>query len=466
AGQDLRTQLFGETDKIMQAALNAKADLLAPDNYSRAMKLYREAEEDFNKGKNLEDIRKKLKGSQAYFQQAIEKTKLAEVTFASLLKARSDAIKADAPNFASELWKEAEKKFQEAAKKLEDGNVKGAESRAGEAETIYRKAELDAIKANFLNEAIELVNLAEKQKVKDKAPVTLQRAKDLIAQAEKELNENRYDTDVARSLAQQAKYEAKHAIYLASRVEQMKKNKETLENLLLESEEPLRRIAAALDLVAQFDQGYGPPTETIINTIQSLQDEVERLSQNLEDREQQISDLHARIAELEEKLGAISEEQSELQKRMEAQERIRAQFEAVGKMFSREEARVLRDGNNIIIRLVGLNFDVGQAVIKPKYFSLLTKVQQAIKTFPGSSLTIEGHTDSFGSDQMNLRLSQARAEAVKQYLLANMPELDPNQVEAVGYGESRPIANNETREGRAKNRRIDVVIHPQLPELK
>ncbi|MCB0294734.1 MAG: OmpA family protein, partial [Calditrichaeota bacterium] len=100
----------------------------------------------------------------------------------------------------------------------------------------------------------------------------------------------------------------------------------------------------------------------------------------------------------------------------------------------------------------------------PKFFSLLTKVQNAIRTFPESNLTIEGHTDSFGSDSQNLALSEKRAEAVRQYLLANMSNLNPDRVLAVGYGESKPIANNETREGREKNRRIDIVIHPDLPE--
>ncbi len=462
--QDIRTQLFGEADKALQAAVDARAEILAPKSYKEGMKLYRAAEEDFNKQKNLENIRKKLAASKRYFLKAVEETKLAEVTFVSSLKARRDAEAAGSPQFAAELWTKAERKFLEAAQKLEDGNVKSAQDKASQAETLYRQAELDAIKANYLNEAVQLVEVADQQKVKDRAPLTLQQARDLIDRAEKELSENRYDTDVARSLAQQAKYEAKHAIYLSNRIKQMKKDKESLEELLLESEEPLRRIAAALDIVAEFDQGYEKPTITVINTIQSLLEKLQNLSQDLADRDQQISNLQARIAELEAQLGTVAQEQSELQKRMEAQERIREQFASIEKMFERDEARVLRQGNDVIIRLVGLNFDVGQAVIKPEYFSLLTKLQQAINTFPGCSLTIEGHTDSYGPDNVNLRLSQQRADNVRQYLLANMPDLNAERVEAVGFGESKPIANNETREGRTKNRRIDVVIHPNLEE--
>ena len=76
------------------------------------------------------------------------------------------------------------------------------------------------------------------------------------------------------------------------------------------------------------------------------------------------------------------------------------------------------------------------------------------------NVTIEGHTDSYGGDQLNMQLSTDRAAAVKQYLLANMG-IEPYRIQAVGYGEDRPIANNETAEGRAKNRRIDIVISPK-----
>ncbi|MFQ5638306.1 MAG: OmpA family protein [bacterium] len=89
-------------------------------------------------------------------------------------------------------------------------------------------------------------------------------------------------------------------------------------------------------------------------------------------------------------------------------------------------------------------------------------MQQAINIFLDAKISVQGHTDSYGSDQTNLKLSQERAEAVRQYILANMG-LDETRIAAVGYGESKPIANNETAAGRTKNRRIELVIHPQLP---
>jgi len=216
-----------------------------------------------------------------------------------------------------------------------------------------------------------------------------------------------------------------------------------------------------MDIVGSFEAGFDKTTNEIIQYVRSLQDSAAKLDQDLSERDQQVGMLNARIAEMEEKLGGIEKEKSALTLQMEAQAKIRAQFAAVEKLFTREEANVLRKVNDIIIRLISLNFPVGKSTIEPQNFALLTKVQQAINMFPECSVTIEGHTDSHGSDKMNLKLSQQRADAVSQYILANMG-LDASRINAVGYGESKPIASNETKEGRAKNRRIDVVIHPKL----
>lgn len=151
------------------------------------------------------------------------------------------------------------------------------------------------------------------------------------------------------------------------------------------------------------------------------------------------------------------------EKRLEIQAKIRERYAAASNLFSPGEAIVLRDGNDLIFRLIGLSFSIGKSNIDPKFFDYLSKIQQAINLFPVTKITITGHTDSYGSDATNLALSKNRAEAVKNYLLGNM-NIDPTKIEAVGYGESKPIATNETEEGRARNRRIEVVIHPNLEE--
>ncbi|MFQ5628129.1 MAG: OmpA family protein [bacterium] len=460
--QDVKSVLFKNANSAMSFARNMQADILSPKNFNHAMKKYREAEIDFQKGKNLEGIRKKLQEATVYFKKGGEATKLAKVTFTTSLKARSDAMKAEAPSYTSRLWNEAEKKFAEAAGKLEDGDVKAAKKRADEAEKAFRQAELNAIKANYLAETWQLLKQAEEMKVKDQAPKTIRRAQDLIQQAEKELNTNRYDTDVARGLAQQAKYEAKHSLYLSNTIKKLREAKQSYEEVMLAAEKPVAQIAATIDQLAAFDQGFGKTTSAIVKYINTYQDSVARIAQELAERDRLIQAQVERIAELEKQMGGIAQEKSLLAQRIDAQARVREQFARVEQMFSRDEARVFREGENIILRLVGLNFGSGRAEIEPQFFSLLTKVQGAIKVFPGCRISIEGHTDSYGSDAMNLQLSEQRAQAVRQYMLANM-RIDPASMTSFGFGESSPIANNKTAEGRTRNRRIDLVINPRLP---
>jgi OOP family OmpA-OmpF porin len=374
---------------------------------------------------------------------------------------RSDALTVESHKHSPEKWVDAEKKFREAAIKLEEGNVKDAQKKADESIPIYREAELDAIKDAYLSDALALIKRAKEMDVSDEAPRTLQNAEDLVKQAEQELSQNRYDTDRPRSLAQQAKYQAGHSIYLAGKIREMKDNDKKYEDLFLMAEEPLRSIAANFDIAAHFDEGLDKVGNQIDSSVTSLQDSLATMTRVLSDKEQEINNLNARVTELEGQLGDIAMEKTALTEKMEAQAKIRQNFNSVDKLFSEYEGRVLRQGDDIIIRLTGLSFDVGKAVIKPENFGLLTKVREAINIFPDARIVIQGHTDSYGSDDANFSLSQERADAVMAYLLANM-NLEKSKIMAEGYGETVPIATNETPEGRAKNRRIDVVIKPVL----
>jgi outer membrane protein OmpA-like peptidoglycan-associated protein len=87
---------------------------------------------------------------------------------------------------------------------------------------------------------------------------------------------------------------------------------------------------------------------------------------------------------------------------------------------------------------------------------VLAKLAGILLIMPELNLRIEGHTDATGSDEYNQRLSERRASAVRDFLAAQ--GVDMNRMVAVGYGEYRPVADNDTREGRQKNRRVEIVI--------
>jgi outer membrane protein OmpA-like peptidoglycan-associated protein len=101
-------------------------------------------------------------------------------------------------------------------------------------------------------------------------------------------------------------------------------------------------------------------------------------------------------------------------------------------------------------------FDTNKATIKKVSFPLLDEVAQALKDNPTIKVRIEGHTDSQGNDNFNMKLSQRRAESVRTYLIGKGIEAD--RMVPQGYGETVPIADNRTSAGRAQNRRVEFVI--------
>lgn len=104
-----------------------------------------------------------------------------------------------------------------------------------------------------------------------------------------------------------------------------------------------------------------------------------------------------------------------------------------------------------------LNFDTDKADIKPEFSEEISKVANFMRQYPGSSVVIEGHTDNTGNRDYNQKLSQQRAEAVADSL-ARDHGVAADRVKAVGYGDSRPIADNNTAAGRTQNRRVEAAI--------
>jgi OmpA-OmpF porin, OOP family len=104
-----------------------------------------------------------------------------------------------------------------------------------------------------------------------------------------------------------------------------------------------------------------------------------------------------------------------------------------------------------------IEFNTAKWYVKPKYNDEIKQVADFMKAHPEAKVVIEGHTDSVGSKASNIKLSQQRAESVKAYLV-NRFGIEGNRLRAVGYGPDRPIASNDTSEGRQKNRRVEAVV--------
>jgi len=123
-----------------------------------------------------------------------------------------------------------------------------------------------------------------------------------------------------------------------------------------------------------------------------------------------------------------------------------------------EGAKVERVGEGIKITFdSGLLFDVNKAALKPASKTNLTNLAEILNKYEDTEILLEGHTDSDGTDEHNLELSRSRAQAVANHLTGL--EVMPTRVTIMGYGESQPIAGNDTAAGKAANRRVEVAIY-------
>ncbi|MGM0449629.1 MAG: OmpA family protein [Pseudomonadota bacterium] len=106
---------------------------------------------------------------------------------------------------------------------------------------------------------------------------------------------------------------------------------------------------------------------------------------------------------------------------------------------------------------LNVRFETGSATVTEDSFPEIRNVAEAMREYPESTLMLEGHTDSVGNAEANKALSRRRAEAVKQILVEELG-IDADRIQAEGYGESRPVADNDTAEGRSRNRRVESVL--------
>lgn len=129
-------------------------------------------------------------------------------------------------------------------------------------------------------------------------------------------------------------------------------------------------------------------------------------------------------------------------------ERLRQQLNLI--LETRETAR------GLIVNISDVLFDFNKYTLKPGAREKMAKVAGILLAYPGLRIQVEGHTDSIGSDEYNLKLSQQRADAVRSYLVAQGVPAD--SVSALGLGKSDPVASNDTAAGRQQNRRVELVV--------
>ena len=220
--------------------------------------------------------------------------------------------------------------------------------------------------------------------------------------------------------------------------------------------------------------------------ISSLNDQIASLQKNIDDLNAKVSDLKSQNSRLgqqtAEQQNKLSQSEQSLQQQKQkleqlqdllnqqkqASEDLKNKMSEALKGFNSNELSVYnKDGKVYVSLSEQLLFPSGSAVVNPKGVDALSKLAAVLNLNNDVAVNIEGHTDSIpirGRYQDNWDLSTARANAIVRILVNNY-KVDPTRVISSGHSYYEPVASNSTPEGRAKNRRTDIILSPKLDEM-
>ncbi len=461
------TEEAGKLEADITRARQQQVNILSPTWFARAEASHKEAARLIAAKGEIGQISNHLAQGYAELDKAQEISKLARTALPEAIRNRDLARTAGAMAFERD-YAALESDFISLTRAIENNNVSFAQRNQKRVAESFRTIEIRAIKENTLGDVRRTLTQAEADNAARLAPDLLTKSRQELQQVEDYIAANPYATEEMQEMAGRALFNANRLLQLTRQSAEFQQMSPI--SISLWTENLIAGIAGNLGAPDMRDQPFDTQTSNVLGAATALVEDRNFLSKQSSNQAHEIAVLNLRLSEeakrLEQTEATKRTEQERLaaekrasEERLAAERRFNERFNQVQAMFSADEAESYRQGQQMVIRLRGMSFPVGQSLIMPDNYPLLSKVQNAIRTFEGAQITIEGHTDSTGSEELNRHLSQKRAEAVQDYLLANRV-ISTEKINAVGFGPTRPLAPNTTPEGRAQNRRIDVIITP------
>jgi outer membrane protein OmpA-like peptidoglycan-associated protein len=469
----ISTEIFNPVEEITKlndeitAARQAQVNILSPESFAQAERYYNDSKSGLENGYKLSRVKSYVEKSRAALIRAKEATEIAKATIPDVIEGRKTARAAGATKLGED-YTQIEKLFLQLTRAVEKEDLSYAQRYKSRVLDGYWDLEIRAIKESTIGETRRLIDAAQKADAPEILPNLYMQAESKLKQTDQFISNNPYDKETMAKMGAEALFLAKRTNILTKQakiIEEMRP-----EEIALWMEKIMYKMSSQLNAPDMRDQKFNTQVDNVIGYIKSLDNERQIFQDKVKAQQAQLSAQKKRIVRLEaiakEQQTAsekLAEERRAAEQRLEEQKKFNQLFEEVQNIFDKDEAEVYKKGSQCIIRLRAIRFPVGKAVIMPNNYGLLSKVQQAIHKFDDPRVIIEGHTDNTGSNDVNELLSQQRAESVRQYLVGN-GFLDDETIMAVGYGSTQPLADNNTEEGRAINRRIDVIVTPHSEE--
>lgn len=440
---------FDEVAEQLAEAEQLRAAEFSPASYAAARDALKKSKELSAAG-NMEEASSALAQAYEAAAKSVKTTQTFTDTFPSLVEARDRMQLMGTEYLRDDLVQRSEVDFSRVVASFEDGYVSKAQREADIAAKTIQASQNVAARERYGRPITKAVAEARRHKARNYAPEALKLALDKNRDIEKMIKTGNVSDSMVYGTSREGVEAAERAIVVSQLGDEFSRNPAAIEQWLDTSDADLQALADIVGVRLERSQTRSQKVGVIKQAMQE---------QQLANR-QQLADAEKQIAELGQKLGNYEGELSgmqDLRRKLQLKREAEAKIKRLASLFDNNAVEILLTTDaDVILRMKKLNFRSGSATIPPDTYVLLDHVVEAMNTFPDRSVRVEGHTDSVGATDFNQRLSERRAEAVLGYLQERLPATVAMQ--SLGLGEDHPIANNETAQGRERNRRIDIVL--------
>lgn len=416
------TQKAQELQGRFDAAKTQQVDVLAAKDFKKAERTFNDGQEYLKKDDKQPKALKEFGMAEAYLNKAVAEAEQIRVHVQGPLKARELALSARAYETEGKKLAKIDSDFYDLNEELIEGDKVDAEELV-KIEKQYFDLQGLSINQSSLVEAHGLLRQAKQNDADSYAPRTFSLAEARVKSAENAISAQRMNPEVISQQSAEATAAARKAVEvtaLAKGVKGLGANREQVALQMWERDQQLKATTASLS-TSQAE------AEALKNSNATLSSEVGALGARTRQL-QTDADWNAAIADAQ-------------------------------KQFTKDEAEVYRQGDQLLIRLKNIQFSSNKAEVPSRAMPTLKKVSDIIANLEAEKVVVEGHTDSVGSAEINKSLSEKRADSVKSFL-ASAGSVQDGEIETIGYGFDKPLTSNKTKEGRATNRRVDILVIP------
>lgn len=457
-------QAIADVEQVMKAAQQEQADVLAFEEYAKGRAFLNDAKEGIKEGYLAETILENTVAASKAFSTAIKMAKTKKASAGRILKDREAALKAGVREskalvqLLTEIDEELVDETDQFTDKLDPDDF-------AEIQKKYFRLETRAIQFTALHNAKKVIDQANEDDAEDVAPNTLRTALLDYKTAMNKIDLSPRNPAVYMKSVDTALASATHLFDVMNVIKGAEGTPEKIAIQIVKQKRALGelssnvgRLQANLESTKQILQEKEGALKQVDTVLKQKDSALKEKESALKEKDtalmQTKTALQLKDSELKHKDNVLKTQQKQLA-RASTQVRFQKAMDEAREQIPESEALVYQQGNKLVFRLKRINFRSGEAVVPEFSKLLISKVNKIIKKLDAKKVIVEGHTDSVGPAGVNKKLSAKRATAVAMYLSQLRGGY---KITYAGYGETHPIASNETAEGRATNRRVDLVV--------